>query len=201
MSSSVFLSNVDDYLAPSQACVNPLFSTDKADEKSKDAASHKATTESTAAAATAAIVVPRPPRKRRGRGLLKAATPTLLPAIPSDPVQASIADCLACSGCVTTAETVLMEQQHSLVLLREMIHSNNTTDNTNPTMIVTVSPASWADILRHIGVPLDDSDSDDLALLYRQRLATLLQRTLAAACILDGNVPLQWSLQQAADEF
>ena len=30
---------------------------------------------------------------------------------PTDPVKVSLHDCLACSGCITTAETVMLEQQ------------------------------------------------------------------------------------------
>jgi iron only hydrogenase large subunit-like protein len=32
-------------------------------------------------------------------------------AVSTDPVKVSLHDCLACSGCITTAETVMLEQQ------------------------------------------------------------------------------------------
>ncbi len=35
----------------------------------------------------------------------------------SDPVKVSLHDCLACSGCITSAETVLIEQQSTGLLL------------------------------------------------------------------------------------
>lgn len=31
--------------------------------------------------------------------------------VSADPVKVSLHDCLACSGCITTAETVMLEQQ------------------------------------------------------------------------------------------
>jgi len=212
MSSSVLLSNVDDYLAPSQACVNPLFSTDKPEKED----------ESVPVVVDApAVVVPKQ-RKRRGGARTgasvvdMAATRPAAPAIPSDPVKASIADCLACSGCVTTAETVLIEQQHSLTVLREMMQRP---DADRPEIVMTISPASWADLLRHLGVQSECSNSSSTStdtgsasqagtlieanklLMYQQKLTTLLQRALCVQVVLDGNLPLQWSLHQAADEF
>jgi hypothetical protein len=78
-SSSVFLTNVDDYLAPSQACVNPLFSvpnssslsaTTKEDEQQQPPViNHTATT-----TPTQQVVIPRQQRRRR-RPL--ATTPTV----------------------------------------------------------------------------------------------------------------------------
>jgi iron only hydrogenase large subunit-like protein len=210
MSSSVFLSNVDDYLAPSQACVNPLFSTDKAGKEEKKE-NDSSTSPSPSAAAAVVAVVPRQRhrRKRVNVALASASSASSAtvkpPTIPLDPVKASIADCLACSGCVTTAETVLVEQQHSLILLREMI-ARPAADR--PDIVVTVSPASWADLLRHVGIDVatastdgnDDSSSSRL-LGYQRKLTTLLHRTLCVSVVLDGNLPLQWSLKQATDEF
>jgi len=178
MSSHVFLSNVDDYLAPSQACVNPLFSNDKGKEEKKQNEN----------------VGSVQPRVRR-RGRVRRPTTTNVPKPQQrDPVKASIADCLACSGCVTTAETVLVEEQHSLEALRELVQAQNNSDA--PLIAVTVSPAAWADLFRHLKLP----ESQNL-LKYQRKWTTLLHQTLRVSYVLDGNVPLDWSLQEAADEF
>jgi iron only hydrogenase large subunit-like protein len=232
MSSNVFLSNIDDYLAPSQACINPLFTTDKSTsgkegEEKKDNEPTLASSDTTTT--TAAIVVPKQRHRRKrvsariGNNIGNGKQLDIqAPAVPSDPVKASIQDCLACSGCVTTAETVLMEQQHSLTILREMVANRtgraaridtDTMDmNTDlPEIVVTVSPASWADLLRHImGGALDTTDTPDTSDTsdhrqrlreYQRKLTTLLHRTLRVSIVMDGNLPLQWSLQQAGDEF
>jgi hypothetical protein len=77
MSSNVYLSNIDDYLAPSQACINPLFTTDKDKGKDKGTSGkeggegegeekkeNETTTTSTNAAADAVVLRQRHRRKR-----------------------------------------------------------------------------------------------------------------------------------------
>ena len=108
MSSSVVLDNVDDYLTPSNACINPLFQppTDEAKETQKK---------------NGVVVRQRRRRVRRNVNVNGNRNPvmdnnaddttSLKPPSPkpkTSAVKASIADCLACSGCVTTAETVLV---------------------------------------------------------------------------------------------
>lgn len=77
----VRLSNVNDYIAPSTACIIPLKSTLEA----------PATTEEEQLVGTHA----KRPKSDK----------------PAVKVSISLADCLACAGCVTSAETVLIEEQ------------------------------------------------------------------------------------------
>eukprot|EP00977_Amphora_coffeiformis_P020723 scaffold8450_cov215-Amphora_coffeaeformis.AAC.5 len=185
MSSSVFLSNVDDYLAPSQACVNPMFS-----EK---------TNEGTAAASTPAVVGSVVPRRRRPRAANQNPNqpPTALEE-HGDPVKASIADCLACSGCVTTAETVLLEETHSLQLLRDRAWQQSSSSSC---MVATISPAAWADLLRDVPIMPEMKTGVESYRLVQRQWVTLLAETLGFTHVLDGNLPLQWSLEASAEEF
>jgi iron only hydrogenase large subunit-like protein len=153
--SSVFLADVDDYLSPSTACVNPAFATGG----SGDSTTTTVTAVTAAGSApnqqsktnhngdddnnnTSEGVVRRRPRYpvvRRGggrggggsssmRGLNNFAAATTDASSNSNSnssngnkkVTASIVDCLACSGCVTTAETVLLKE-HSVDKFREML--------------------------------------------------------------------------------
>ena len=61
----------------------------------------------------------------------------------------NLTDCLACSGCVTTAETVLVMSQTHLVV-REALKGNKP-------VVASVSPASRAAISGHFGISLADS--------------------------------------------
>lgn len=184
MSSSVVLENVDDYLAPSQACINPLFQppTNQEDEKKEEKEKP-------------AIIVPR--RRRRRQINVSVASSALPPKkLTSKPpseaksvVKASIVDCLACSGCVTTAETVLLEQRHSLDSLRKRLQSSD-----NGARVLTLSPNSWGDMCRHWQLVADDVAT------YRQ-FATLLNQILEVNMVVDGNLPLQWTWLDEAQEF
>ena len=205
-SSSVTLDNVDDYLAPSQACVNPAFQpTNKLGEKKDDGKE----------SSSGNIVVPR----RRKRIVRKRLTPMATETTPqsgaislsaSKPVEeeqkkvvkASMADCLACSGCVTTAETVMMEERHSLKSLRKRLNSKGDRNR-----VITLSPNSWADLCRHwkLDVPgiLEDDEpiGDKDQQFYLSRFTTLLSKILSVKMVVDGNVPLQWSWIDEAKEF
>ncbi|KAG7352646.1 iron only hydrogenase large subunit, C-terminal domain containing protein [Nitzschia inconspicua] len=106
-----------------------------------------------------------------------------------------MADCLACSGCVTTAETVLMEQQHSLRTLKECLRS---TPDGGPLIgrVITLSPNSWAELCRYWQL----NDTED-QYFYYARFTTLLCQILSAHVVVDGNVPLQWTWMGEAEEF
>ena len=200
------LDNVDDYLAPSQACVNPAFQpTNKLGEKKDDGKK----------SSSGNVIVPR----RRKRIVRKRLTPMATETTPqsgaislsaSKPVEeeqkkvvkASMADCLACSGCVTTAETVMMEERHSLKSLRKRLNSKGDRNR-----VITLSPNSWADLCRHwkLDVPgiLEDDEpiGDKDQQFYLSRFTTLLSKILSVKMVVDGNVPLQWSWIDEAKEF
>ena len=186
---AVLISNVDDYLAPSQACINPLYNNSSTDDTQSGEKEEKKSAEA------ANVVVPKV-RKRRPR--VSASNNSEGPAIPSvsetkkDPIKASMADCLACSGCVTTAETVLLEQNHSLTALKNVIQQSAYSQKT---FVATISPAVWADLLRHFNVPANEKQ------LWQKKLVTALQRVLNVSYVMDGNIPLQWSLLESGEEF
>eukprot|EP00978_Attheya_sp_CCMP212_P005592 scaffold12539_cov42-Attheya_sp.AAC.2 len=255
---SVFLTDVDDYLGPSQACVNPLFT-------SSDATPSTTTKNDTAAAAAAATgavkgeedavlstasnpdtTIPRtnrrnvPRRPRRIRQPLKmqveeedmnsSSSNNPNNAVTMDDVTAeaaetataekatvSVADCLSCSGCVTSAEAVLVEQ-HSLPTLLQSIAEDAAADNDadasrsqtkKKKLVCTLSPASVADLYRHLQIGKERAVTDftssmdnhnSMATFYRQ-VASALGQSLHATLVLDASVPLQLSWIESAHEF
>ncbi len=175
--SSVVLDNVDDYLAPSQACINPLFQPaleKPIKEKKEDVVVRRLRR-----------VVRRPVVENDSSAEDKTES-ALSDTTKSPAVKASIADCLACSGCVTTAETVLLEQHHSLTSLRQRLNEKNGRNR-----VLTISPNSMADLCRHWG----------LSMSQMPRLVTLLHRVLQANVVVDGNIPLEWTWHEEAEEF
>jgi iron only hydrogenase large subunit-like protein len=266
---SIVLDNVDDYLAPSQACINPLFQPKKSAVEGRDGESDGGNNNnsgpptrdsSTTSTSTSigAVVVPR--RRRRvvrpaplekyiekeqdnvieadmvdDRGGENTTTQSMTDSKSAlkraeekarqDPVKASIADCLACSGCVTTAETVLLEQRHSLKSLRERLtlKSGETTIDSAGSNVrrrhrhrraITISPNSWADLCRHWDLhkprheqkitTMDGTDvvgDDGCEHFFYARFVTLLSQILSAELVIDGNVPLQWTWIDEAEEF
>lgn len=253
-SNSVVLDEVDDYLAPSQACVNPLFQPKPAQGPDGEGGGDGAQTGDAPGVTSSiggggAVVVPRrrrrvtrqggpPPAPGRtdaaadddgdadGASTVRRGTASTSVGSgdatskgkdkdvggggPKDAVKASIADCLACSGCVTTAETVLLEERHSLTSLRERLAlgAAGPSGTARSRRAVTVSPNSWSDLCRHWnlrhprhGDTADGGHTDDDPNFYYSRFATLLAQILSADLVVDGNVPLQWTWIDEAEEF
>ena len=106
---SIILGNLDDFIAPSQACVNPIFTQPKAGAGGGPGGS-MATPNSDEPAARHIVI--------ETDDALLAPPPIVQPDLiktvggAGTAARVSLSDCLACSGCVTSAETVLV-QNHS----------------------------------------------------------------------------------------
>jgi iron only hydrogenase large subunit-like protein len=212
---TVLISAVDDYLAPSQACVNPLFIA-AGKEKSVESAKASSTPEGT--------VISR--SRRLGRARINHEShedkshdqPLSYSSETDTVVPATLVDCLACSGCVTTAETVLMEQQHSLIKMEQDLglFSTQQPSSKRRVVFITISPASWADLFRHFGFSFNHVGSDNAVTKldeyrkWQRQLTSLWHQVVQCSssevesrrvAVIDGFLPLQWSLQLAADEF
>jgi hypothetical protein len=94
-------------------------------------------------------------------------------------------DCLACSGCITSSESVLITQQSSAEFLRRL-QSPSTRLN-----LVVISPAARAAIATHVGLSLRETQG---------RLAGFLQG-LGAHALLDCGLATDLHLVQVAAEF
>ena len=111
-------------------------------------------------------------------------------AAPEAPVPAtarvSLSDCLACSGCVTSAETVLMEQQ-SAGELRRLLQ-----DGSVAGVVIMLAPQALASLALYLGAP-------DAAAAYA-RLAWFFKARLGCAAVVDTQVGLDLVLAEAGDE-
>lgn len=99
----------------------------------------------------------------------------------------SLNDCLACSGCVTSAETVLITQQS----LSEFYTHLNEKADARKLIVMTIAPQTRTSLARHYGL----SDLD-----MAKKLTTLLKR-LGVSHIFDSTVALDVALIEAREEF
>lgn len=133
-SGAVKLADLDDFLGPSQECVKPKMDAAAA-AKEPDAAGGRP---------GAARVVLDAGEAGAGAapefGQIRAVAGTA--AITLD-------DCLACSGCVTSAETVLITQQSSAQFVAALAPGER-----RRIVVVTVSPQSRAAVAQHFGLGL-----------------------------------------------
>ena len=252
----VFISNVDDYLGPSQACVNPLFappsksqSADANRVNDSDKVSSTSGTKTTIQISDASpqhAVQSRPRRRQHPAPRIIQSEDYDLPSSPKsrEPVRlannkdsnqqipvvnanvttqtimkkakatVTLSDCLSCSGCVTSAEAVLMSQ-HSIDSLREASNAQN------QRIVFTISPASLADLYRHLYLEDEEkSNSNDRFMgdvvdligtvdkmhppsrhEFLTNIAAFLHSEFGAEMVIDGILSQRISLAESASEF
>lgn len=136
---SVFLNDLaNDYLNPSsQGCINPLFTEDDNEEEKT----------------SQSIETEVKGKKDKGRTMLSFETDNdqldapvreSLTVKKSKKATVSVADCLACSGCVTSTEAVLVTETYSLGRLREAIG-----DEGDVRVVFTISEATVVELTRY----------------------------------------------------
>ncbi|KAG0616101.1 hypothetical protein M758_5G090500 [Ceratodon purpureus] len=105
-------------------------------------------------------------------------------AVSTDPVKVSLHDCLACSGCITTAETVMLEQQSTGELLSQLSASNKA-------VVVSLSPQSRASLAAYYG----------LTPLQAFKKLTGFLKSLGVKAVFDTSCSRDLSLVESCAEF
>ncbi|KAI9999182.1 hypothetical protein PInf_004001 [Phytophthora infestans] len=168
---SVFLGDLNDYIQPSQACVNPLFTSDKSESNGSSNGLAKITLETELSAAD--FAVPQPVK------------PNIIRTTTQEKATISLDDCLACSGCVTSAETVLISQQS----FKEMLDVLATKEHKR--VVVTLSPQSRASLAAHFEMPV---------VAVHRKLVTLF-RNLGVTLVIDSTCSGDFALLESRAEF
>ncbi|KAI9920613.1 hypothetical protein PsorP6_000244 [Peronosclerospora sorghi] len=163
IAASVFLGDLNDYIQPSQACVNPLFT-------SNDSSNILA---KTTLDTSPDLTVPPP------------LTPNIIRTTTQNKATISLDDCLACSGCVTSAETVLISQQS----FKEMLDALGA--NTFKLVVVTLSPQSRASLAAHFNLPV---------ITVHRKVVTFF-RTLGVNLVIDSTCSGDFALLESRTEF
>ncbi len=104
MSNSVRLGNLDDFITPSQKCVNPLFSDKKKGLGNENGSAGgglvlELESDEPYRGGTAGLEIQEQKQRR----------PDLIKSTAKQTATITLNDCLACSGCITSAEAVLVQ--------------------------------------------------------------------------------------------
>ncbi|KAJ1442372.1 iron hydrogenase [Ochromonadaceae sp. CCMP2298] len=188
MSGSVFVSNLDDFIAPSQACVNPLVA-------SKLEAVPASAPEASIGGNARLTLSNDFSRSDFDETLVK---PNLIRGTPSSSGERKVAsvslnDCLACSGCVTSAETMLIQQQSYDRLLDMLcsVKKLRASGEAAPDVVVAISPNSIASIANYAGVSKKD---------FFLRCAAAL-KSMGVRYVFDASAGGDVALIEACEEF
>jgi iron only hydrogenase large subunit-like protein len=183
--SAVLLGDLNDFIAPSQACINPIFVGGNSNESME-----MEVTQEKKKVSTIQLRFENDPLSAptvlSTKNLIKVDRSTKAAKV-------SLSDCLACSGCVTSAETVLLKQQsvqeflHTMRVIRDGAHPNF------KVAAVTISPQVRASLsVRFNCKPLE----------VHAKLAHFFRYYCGVEFVLDaGSLPSDISQLEVAREF
>lgn len=183
--SSVFLSDLNDFITPAQACVNPLFAPGNAKE-GENAGEEKS--EDNLGLPKIGLVIENDNTNPLDVGLPGefSVKPDLIKKTSTNTAQVSLSDCLACSGCVTSAETVLIEQQSTGEFLSSLKDSSKYDH-----FVVTISTQTLASLASHFQCSMQQSVD------YSRRFL----RSIGVDVVLDLSTAGDIALLEVASEF
>ncbi|RLU25316.1 hypothetical protein DMN91_001472 [Ooceraea biroi] len=167
-SAALQITNLDDFITPSQECIKPI---EIQSEKSKTGAKIKIELDN----ATTVLKEIKQPKKLQK-------------------VEITLADCLACSGCITSAESVLITQQSQEELLRifqEKV-AQQTAGNTDiKYIVISLSVQPVLSLAQHYELTPEQCLHKLAGFFYQ----------LGADAVLDMTVADDFALIEAAKEF
>uniref|UniRef100_A0A8C6P4Y8 Nuclear prelamin A recognition factor-like protein n=1 Tax=Nothobranchius furzeri TaxID=105023 RepID=A0A8C6P4Y8_NOTFU len=99
-------------------------------------------------------------------------------------------DCLACSGCITSAESVLITQQSHEELLK-VLRNNKINEAEKKIVVVSVSPQSRASLAAHYNLSSSEAG----------RRLTAYLKNLGVHCVFDTSFSRTFSLLESQREF
>jgi iron only hydrogenase large subunit-like protein len=180
--SSVFLADLDgDWINPSQACTNPLFAEEPAVQKPEETRSTK---KGSKAAKVSLALEADDSLSSEG-----AVRPDLIKSAPAKAggtkATITLSDCLACNGCVTSAETVLIEQQSTVKFLEAL------KSGAHAKVVLAMSQQSLAAVAESLGMSVETL----LPCLHA------FWKTLGVHYVTDTSVAADISLLETAAEF
>jgi iron only hydrogenase large subunit-like protein len=205
MSSGLSLALLNDYIAPSQECIKPVetlkpeVSTGAREIRLEDYGLGSLAGPNGAGKPLNGPI----PMEIEGSGSSSAAGFVSQSAVPaassSEPATISLADCLACSGCITTAESVLVSLQshHDIDAALRANERAVAEDKADPyahgykKIVVTISPQSRASIANKYGLSSKE---------VHARLVWWLRR-MGVHEIWDVGRARSWALEEIGLEF
>ncbi|KAI8983512.1 iron hydrogenase [Pilobolus umbonatus] len=169
-SSAVVLTDLNDYIAPSQACIKPV---EVKKSENKGSSEIKVDREGTYYEIT----------QDGGEEVLEKAS-------------ISLNDCLACSGCITSAESVLISMQSQDELFKILNENKQAIASNNPsaykTIIISISPQSRASLAVKYNLNL---------VQVQRRLVYFFKHVLGVHHVFDISFTQDLSLVESSREF
>ncbi|KAI0930318.1 hypothetical protein AcV5_007068 [Taiwanofungus camphoratus] len=181
-SGALTLTDLNDFLTPSQACIKPVEQTNKTDPLDPGAASTQIQVDSSGSYYEVSV---------NGTASTKSGKKL-------ETAQISLNDCLACSGCITSAESVLITLQSHTEVLNFLANNPQPPSPAHKTPVLSIAPQSLASLAA--SVSSSSARPVSLARILR-RVEVFCTRTLGFAHVFDTTFARHIALLEHAKEF
>ncbi len=189
---SVFLADLDaDFISPSQACVNPLFN---GTSKTKEVDKKSSSSDNSMNVDNDGVAIDS--NKKSGAATLSidssifSGIDTVVNNNKDKVARVTLNDCLACSGCVTSAETVLVTS-HSISKLKAILKSNEA-NSSSIIFVLSVSPHARVSIAEHFHLDVTTA---------QQHLESIFKEKFGFHYVFDTAGATQIAREEVAAEF
>lgn len=112
--------------------------------------------------------------------------------VPLKPVELSLNDCLACSGCITSAETILVSEQTHQQLDKVVRENASLPPAERRIIVVSICASTRTALARHFRLP---------PLVVHKKLSGFFRGYFGAAAVLDVSFASLIYLKEVTDEF
>ncbi|KAF4563299.1 Cytosolic Fe-S cluster assembly factor nar1 [Pleurotus pulmonarius] len=178
-SGALTLTDLNDFITPSQACIKPVEQTNRSQTPDAAAASTEIRIDSSGGYHEVAVNgFDRTEPARTERKLEQA--------------QINLNDCLACSGCITSAESVLITLQSHVEVL------NVLANNTGQVPVISIAPQSLASLAASISTPSSTPITPRQVL---RRIRAFCLNVLGFSHVFDTTFARHMALQEHIREF
>ncbi|KAI0371032.1 iron hydrogenase [Pilatotrama ljubarskyi] len=186
-SGALTLTDLNDFITPSQACIKPVEQTNKPEPQDAGAAATQIQVDSTGAYYEVSAKGPSS-AGQSGEGSKQKLTTA----------EISLNDCLACSGCITSAESVLITMQSHTEVLNVLQNNPPPSSPDHKVPVISIAPQSLASLAASIS----STSSQNISLLQvLRRVSAFCRSALGFAHVYDTTFARHISLLEHAKEF
>ncbi|PPQ67293.1 hypothetical protein CVT25_005877 [Psilocybe cyanescens] len=202
-SGALTLTDLNDFITPAQACIKPVEQKDVPEKRERDAGA--ASTEIRIDSSGAYYEVSSEPGLMSSNSIASSST-TLGTNTNNKLAQAQISlnDCLACSGCITSAESVLITlQSHTEVLnFLDANKSPGLGEEERKIPVVSIAPQSLASLAASLASSCSTTTNDNITPpQVLRRLRVFLKDVLGFAHVFDTTYARELALREHVKEF
>ncbi|KAF5370670.1 hypothetical protein D9758_001810 [Tetrapyrgos nigripes] len=186
-SGALTLTDLNDFITPSQACIKPVEQVKPKDLRKEPGA------------AASEILID-------GSGTYYEVSQASGPGRRLEQAQISLNDCLACSGCITSAESVLISLQSHEEVLNFLEANSKEEEGKKKIPVISIAPQVLASLAASVAASSEASSSSSsppvvTPLQILRRLRVFLKHTLGFSHIFDTTFARELALREHVKEF